>query len=42
MPKIDVIKFKYELVNKFRKNTRIKIEIIIINIFIETINNDLE
>ena len=42
IPKIDMTKFKYELDNKFRINIKMNIEMSIANIFIETINNDLE
>ena len=42
IPKIEITKFKYELDNKFRINNKTNIEMIIVNIFIETINNDLE
>ena len=42
MPKIDMTKFKYVLDNKFRINIKIKIEIRIATIFVETMNNDFE
>ena len=42
IPKIDMIKFKYELKNKFKIIIKTKIEIRITIIFIERINNDLE
>jgi hypothetical protein len=42
IPKIEIIKFKNELVNKFRIDIKTSIKTSIANIFIETINNDLE
>jgi len=42
IPKIEITKFKNELYNKFIINIKINIEMGIANIFIETINNDLE
>ena len=42
IPKIEIIKFKNELDNKFRINIKMNIEMSIANIFIETINNDFE
>ena len=42
IPKIEIIKFKNELVNKFKINIKMNIKTSIANIFIETINNDLE
>ena len=42
MPKIDMIKFKYELNNKFRMSIKTKIVKRIAIIFIETKNNDFE
>ena len=42
IPKIDKIKFKYELNNNFRMNIKTKIVKRIVIIFIETKNNDFE
>ena len=42
IPKIDMIKFKYELKNKFKIIIKTKIEIRITIIFIETNNNVFE
>ena len=42
MPEIEITKFKYELDSKFRINNKTNIEMIIVNIFIETMNSDFE
>ena len=42
IPKIEITKFKNELDNKFRINNKTNIEMIIVNIFIETMNSDFE
>ena len=42
IPKKEITKLKYELENKFRVNNKTDIEIIIVNIFIETMNSDFE
>ena len=42
IPKIDIIKLRYEVKNKFRVNIKIIIKIRIANIFIEHINNNFE
>tara|TARA_B100002052_G_C15518466_1_gene434905 strand:+ start:133 stop:261 length:129 start_codon:yes stop_codon:yes gene_type:complete len=42
MPKNEIIKFKNETDNKFRINIKIKTDMSIANIFIDTINNDFE
>jgi hypothetical protein len=42
IPKIEITKFKNESDNKLRINIKMNIKTSIANIFIETINNDLE